>query len=307
MPTPIDKARALYADLITSLMAAGRREQAMECAQLAVKQGIWNDPLQRPLHFVPSLPAVPSYDRRRFPVTSYLERHFAAIREEVIRVSDPRASGFTPVEEPLLRQGGWDQVMFYEAGQRFPRAASLFPKTADIIDRLPDDVRLAGVAMLSWLHPGSHIVPHCGHTNARLRIHLGIRTPPDALIRVKDRTLTWKEGECLVFDDSFEHEVWHLGTEPRVVLLVDMFHPALPEAERRAMLEVRTQTETERVRKFMHDRGLRRISRGAEDALALELDAGTELMLLRHMRDAGITAVDLGADGDLRVAVEGPS
>jgi hypothetical protein len=29
------------------------------------------------------------------------------------------------------------------------------------------------------------------------------------------------------FDDSFEHEVVHMGERPRVVLVVDLWHPAL--------------------------------------------------------------------------------
>lgn len=35
----------------------------------------------------------------------------------------------------------------------------------------------------------------------------------------------WKVGECLIFDDSFEHEVWHDGSTDRVVLICDLWHP----------------------------------------------------------------------------------
>ena len=38
---------------------------------------------------------------------------------------------------------------------------------------------------------------------------------------------TWKEGEFIVFDDSFEHEVWHRGVKTRLVLIVDLWHPDL--------------------------------------------------------------------------------
>eukprot|EP01045_Picozoa_sp_COSAG04_P023443 COSAG04_NODE_2786_length_3581_cov_1.586157_2_plen_91_part_00 len=31
----------------------------------------------------------------------------------------------------------------------------------------------------------------------------------------------------MIFDDSFEHEVWHKGTEDRLILIVDFIHPAL--------------------------------------------------------------------------------
>ena len=35
----------------------------------------------------------------------------------------------------------------------------------------------------------------------------------------------WKQGECLVFDDSFEHEVFHDGNADRIVLICDCWHP----------------------------------------------------------------------------------
>ena len=37
-------------------------------------------------------------------------------------------------------------------------------------------------------------------------------------------------GECLIFDDSYEHEVWHEGVEDRIVLIADMWHPQLDVA-----------------------------------------------------------------------------
>lgn len=44
-------------------------------------------------------------------------------------------------------------------------------------------------------------------------------------------TRRWQAGQCLVFDDSFEHAV-HIGDAPRLVLIVDVFHPHLTRNER---------------------------------------------------------------------------
>jgi hypothetical protein len=41
----------------------------------------------------------------------------------------------------------------------------------------------------------------------------------------------WKEGEPVVFDDSYEHEVWITKGEPRCVLMFDIMHPELSEEE----------------------------------------------------------------------------
>ena len=37
----------------------------------------------------------------------------------------------------------------------------------------------------------------------------------------------WEVGKALLFDDSFEHEVWNNDTTARYVLHVDVWHPGL--------------------------------------------------------------------------------
>ena len=76
---------------------------------------------------------------------------------------------------------------------------------------------------------------HCGPTNCRLRAHLGLKTPSNTFLRVANETRSWKEGEWLIFDDSFEHEVWHNGTSTRLVLIVDVWHPDITEEEKKTM------------------------------------------------------------------------
>ena len=77
------------------------------------------------------------------------------------------------------------------------------------------------------MHPGVHVWPHCGPTNCRIRAHLGLVVPDGVRIRVTDDIRTWKEGKFIIFDDSFEHEVWHDGDSYRIVLIVDIWHPDL--------------------------------------------------------------------------------
>ena len=74
--------------------------------------------------------------------------------------------------------------------------------------------------------------PHCGPTNARLRLHLPLvapTTPRPAAMRVASEEVEWEEGEVLVFDDSYEHEVWQRADADRIVLIVDIWHPTLDD------------------------------------------------------------------------------
>jgi aspartyl/asparaginyl beta-hydroxylase (cupin superfamily) len=90
----------------------------------------------------------------------------------------------------------------------------------------------AGLLYASKLNPGTHIKAHRGPTNLRLRCHLGIQIPTgDCGLKVDGETRHWKEGKCLVFDDSLEHEAWNYGSMPRMVLIIDFWHPDLTATE----------------------------------------------------------------------------
>ena len=97
--------------------------------------------------------------------------------------------------------------------------------------------------------PGTQIAPHHGACNIKLRCHFPLFVPEDGAItppgssgpqcylRVGHETKTWKEGEMIVFDDTYDHEAGNLtstGSE-RVVLLIDIWHPELEIEERHAI------------------------------------------------------------------------
>jgi len=46
-----------------------------------------------------------------------------------------------------------------------------------------------------------------GSTNARLTAHMGFIVPDGCSIRAGTEWRQWQVGKCIVFDDSFEHEV----------------------------------------------------------------------------------------------------
>ena len=86
------------------------------------------------------------------------------------------------------------------------------PRTAALLRSIPEVVGLAeaglGEALFSSLAPGSKLRPHCGGTNTRLTCHLGLVLGGGKCgIKCGGEERTWEAGKCLVFDDSFEHEV----------------------------------------------------------------------------------------------------
>ena len=51
--------------------------------------------------------------------------------------------------------------------------------------------------------------------------------------RPSQRSVRRGRWQVLIFDDSFEHEVWHEGGGPRVVLIIDVWHPELDTEAKR--------------------------------------------------------------------------
>ena len=89
--------------------------------------------------------------------------------------------------------------------------------------------------MFSLLAPHTRIPPHTGVANTRLVCHLPLIVPPGCGFRVGETIREWREGEAFVFDDTIEHEAWNDSDQLRVVLILDLWPPALSEAERVAV------------------------------------------------------------------------
>jgi len=62
-------------------------------------------------------------------------------------------------------------------------------------------------------------------------VHMPLVGAQGSELRVADQILRGREGECMVFDDSFEHEAWHKGDVTRIVLVFDVWHPDLTDKE----------------------------------------------------------------------------
>ena len=92
------------------------------------------------------------------------------------------------------------------------------------------------------MKPITALDKHYGPCNIRLRCQLPILLPEGSeacFIRVGGEVKFWKEGELLIFDDTYEHESCNLSDiHDRVVLVFDIWHPEIMAQERDAMIEL---------------------------------------------------------------------
>lgn len=229
----------------------------------AVLRKVLQHPLQRPLHLITGLLARTFWPHNRtdlFPwLPAILEpRNVGAMRRDLPPPNLWRGFGLEHQDEGVHIGGDWGEIHLIEAGRVNETNAALFPAIVDVLLGSGGDFINA---RLSVIRPNTHITPHCGVSNAKLRAHIGLRIPSHVSmsgITVGGTHMSWSEGEAFVFDDSFEHEVWWLpqtdltschGREThdaqsmtsrcakekvaeRVVLIIDVWHPDLSEVER---------------------------------------------------------------------------
>ena len=50
-------------------------------------------------------------------------------------------------------------------------------------------------------------------------------------MRVGEETVFLEQDKCILFDDSFNHEAWHDGSQTRINLILDLWHPELTDPE----------------------------------------------------------------------------
>jgi aspartyl/asparaginyl beta-hydroxylase (cupin superfamily) len=202
-------------------------------------------PLQQCAHFVPGLRSMPWWDPDEFPATALLEDNFEAIRSEFFNLLlcghlklHPQSKG-GPRKQ--IADGNWGMFELLSRGRVNAENAVQAPHTIRTLMMLPEvSTNPSALAYFSVLSPHVHIAPHCGPTNSRIRIHLGLRVPKGAAMRVGYERRSWKEGLCTVFDDSWEHEVFNSSRFLRAVLLIDVWHPDLTMQQRSEITSLRS-------------------------------------------------------------------
>jgi len=94
------------------------------------------------------------------------------------------------------------------------------PKTSSLLR----SVRGVKSAYFSVLSPGKHIPPHKGPYKGIIRYQLALSVPKsgECKLIVDNKEYFWKEGEGVLFDDTYVHEVQNKTKEVRIALLLDI-------------------------------------------------------------------------------------
>ena len=230
-----------------ALKRLGKTIEADKVYEEAAKVGAIPSFWQRSLYNVNGLKAKPTWEVSELDVQNQLntiKENWKLIRKEALDIFERNL--YQVESENLSEMGRWAQFELYRQGRKVERNCKNAPITCSLIDKIPQiSKNRRGQVKFSWMEAGTHIHAHSGPTNCRLRAHLGLKIPENlssdenisessTKLRVADQYVTWKDGEMFIFDDSFDHEVWHDNPqkESRLVLILDLWHPELTEYQK---------------------------------------------------------------------------
>jgi Flp pilus assembly protein TadD len=201
---------------------------------------------RRPAFFyVPQLGDAPWFEPESFDWAADLQAAAPELAKEVAGSLDIEVDGLPYIAQQeqsetwssLAGRTNWSALHFWNDAVPNERALARFPKVRAALERLPL-VMSEGVpveAFLSILKPRTRIPPHFGNSNHRLTVHLPLIVPASCGLKVGGETRETQFGRLMIFDDSYEHSAWNDSDAARIVLIFEIWHPALSAAERTAV------------------------------------------------------------------------
>jgi len=179
--------------------------------------------------YMPGLPDTqPFHDPAQLELCQLLSENYEVIKDEyhaLLRDMEETGKDRFQSVTSMNYESGWKTVVLFYNGHRiegFPY--HLCPTTTRILETVPIAGRIAG---FNRQKPQTGIPLHSDGNNMWLTCQMGLHVPKDnqAWIQVATEKRHWREGECLLYDTTYQHETFNESPdEERVVLHVDFFN-----------------------------------------------------------------------------------
>ncbi len=184
-------------------------------------------PVNALMYLFSRVPAKAYLDPRDFPELAPLQANWQTIRDEALKLNDEgqirAAASYNDIGFNSFFRTGWKRFYLTWYGKDLASAQALCPQTVALLKGIPS----IKAAMFASLPPGATLVRHRDPYAGSLRYHLGLTTPndPGCFIEVDGQRYHWKDGEPVMFDETFIHHAANETQAQRVVLFCDVERP----------------------------------------------------------------------------------
>jgi beta-hydroxylase len=184
-------------------------------------------PINLLMHMFSKVRSTPYFAPQDFRELAPLKLHWQEIRAEAQHLLELQKIKAAEMNDDAgfnsFFKNGWKRfyLKWYDASH--PSAERLCPNTFALLRRIPS----VKAAMFAELPPGGKLNPHRDPFAGSLRYHLGLVTPNDdrCFIEVDGQPYSWRDGEAVIFDETYIH--WAInGTDTdRIILFCDIERP----------------------------------------------------------------------------------
>lgn len=187
-------------------------------------------PINALLYLFSAIPARPYLERDAFPELDLFRAHWREIREEALGLADEghirAAVRHNDASFNSFFKEGWKRFYLKWYEQPLPSAQALCPRTVALVRQVPN----VKAAMFTLLPAGAHLNPHRDPFAGSLRYHLGLVTPNDDRCRifVDGQVYSWRDGEDVLFDETFVHWAENQSAQDRLIFFCDVERPLRP-------------------------------------------------------------------------------
>lgn len=207
----------VYVKLLCMLRRDNEADRVIEKAtQEELFMSFW----QRSVHHVRNIKSKPIWTLKETHIGHILEKisnGWKGIRKDALRML--KSGNFQPDNENLGNDRQWHHYYIYSAGKKLREKCNNVHFTCSLFESIPKVYSCPHCSVyFSLMEAGAHIFAHSGPTNSKLRAHVGLGIPEGrskiaaaspSRLRVCNEYISWGNGRIDIFDDSFDHEVWH--------------------------------------------------------------------------------------------------
>ena len=166
-------------------------------------------------------------DVAQFPELQVLQDNWQMIRDEAVALNqEARIKASDDLDDLGFNsffKTGWKRFYLKWYGASLKSAQRFCPQTLKLLEGIPS---VKG-AMFAALPPGASLCKHRDPYAGSLRYHLGLVTPnsDDCFIMVDGQKYSWRDGEAVMFDETFLHYAQNNTEQNRIVLFLDVKRP----------------------------------------------------------------------------------
>lgn len=203
----------------------GRRKQSI--VRQLFDHSTFMGPVNILMYLFSKVPTSPYLSTSAVPGINLLKENWETIREEALALENANkiksAAKYNDVGFNSFFRRGWKRFYLKWYGDYHKSAVDVCPKTIEIVKKIP----AIKAAMFVVLPADSFLYAHRDPFAGSLRYHLGLITPndPKCFIDVDGEKYIWKDGEDVLFDETYVHHAENKTDKDRLIFFCDVKRP----------------------------------------------------------------------------------